>query len=122
MKLLNCMCGAKAFDRADFISCLDECCDICGPSNDPTGGKWNALMAPHQPKAEAKRGTVRVRAYALISSNGSWAVNGWIGCSEGKVTSILYDMIEDFGENTMIHPVAFDIPLPAAVEIEGVVE
>ena len=114
MKLLNCMCGAKAFDRADFISCLDECCDICGPSNDPTGEKWNALMAPHQPKAEPAEGFVRVRIVMFTDKEGNIYTSGIYLKKEARW---YYD--EDI---PAIAIVTADIPLPTPIEIKGVVE
>ena len=114
MKLLNCMCGAKAFDRADFISCLDECCDICGPSNDPTGEKWNALMAPHQPKAEPAEGFVRVRIPLTACEDGDIYPSGFYRKSENKWY---------INKNQQaIAIVTADIPLPVTVEIKGTVE
>ena len=48
MKLLNCMCGAKALTDDHYIVCSNADCYTIGPDNDTTGERWNALMAPHQ--------------------------------------------------------------------------
>lgn len=54
-------CGADAKKEDlfgdDYVHCSDEDCELCGPSGDPDGAKWNALPrreanpeAPELPK------------------------------------------------------------------------
>ena len=133
MKIANCKCGsvpemghAENF-HGDVSFYWHYCegetdCGICGPSRktpEEALAAWNELIG--QP-AEPAAGSVRVTAYAIISTSGDWAINGWRGGERDKITNVLFDMISDFGENTTVHPVTFDIPLPQPAEIKGSVE
>jgi hypothetical protein len=45
--LANCRaCGSAARMGAGHVECTSIRCLLVGPINDPTGAKWNALMAP----------------------------------------------------------------------------
>lgn len=64
--LLPCpACGADAKKEYlfgdDYVHCSDEDCEVCGPSNDPTGAKWNALPR-REPGPEAPELPGRVEA------------------------------------------------------------
>ena len=114
MKLLNCMCGAKALTDDHYIVCSNADCYTIGPDNDPTGEKWNALMAPHQPKAEPAEGFVRVRIVMFTDKEGNIYTSGIYLKKEARW---YYD--EDI---PAIAIVTADIPLPTPIEIKGVVE
>ena len=114
MKLLNCMCGAKALTDDHYIVCSNADCYTIGPDNDPTGEKWNALMAPHQPKAEPAEGFVRVRIPLTACEDGDIYPSGFYRKSENKWY---------INKNQQaIAIVTADIPLPVTVEIKGTVE
>ena len=124
MNIANCkMCGSVPYEHEFVNSCAHECyCGVRGPSRltrKESATAWNALMCE---PAEPAAGSVRVTAYAIISTSGDWAINGWRGAEKDKIGNVLFDMISDFGENTLVHPVTFDIPLPQSAEITGRVE
>jgi hypothetical protein len=107
------MCGAEALQKGLCVSCVDGKCRIIGPNKDPTGEKWNALMAPHQKRTEAKAGTVRVRARVWLDADGGWQMSGGNHFTKHNWDDPIWKTIAF---------VTADVPLPTPSEIEGSVE
>ena len=68
MKLEKCKCcGGKAEHNGRFVQCITVGCMVYGPSKDPTGEKWNALMAPSSPVATQLSATSDLRERSAIA-------------------------------------------------------
>lgn len=109
VELLKCMCGARGRFCPDWVECENQNCSTSGPSNDPTGEKWNALMAPHQPATEPKPGTVRQSFAVWQNSDGSI----------GRVGT------EQYADLVHARPdlwITAELPIPQPAEIAGTVE
>ncbi len=60
-------CGGNAMKMQTFWVCGNPDCEVCGPSNDPLGEKWNALMATPEPQTPTLRDLVAIAALPLLA-------------------------------------------------------